>query len=844
MIKSLGPGLDSLDFLRIALGNQHLFIVIQNSNLSKPLVLTWPQLLQQIQAQLNINANNGINVQDEGSVIQSAAQFLNFIGGGVTVTPSATGVDIVIPGGGSAAEWGSIGAGTGVGSQADLVAYLTSNYQPIGNYVPTSRNLTINGVTYDLSADRSWTITSGVYTADNGLTMLSNNVALGSASSPGAPLLNNRYIDTGATFGLYLQGQKTNQNDAVLFINNTASGGTGLNVTGTGASAAIKGSSADSFGVFGGSNTSFGVIGQTLATGRGGVLSEVVSAATNIIALGLRVRHLSSATPVAGFGVSIDFRGATSANGELAFGRLIYQWTDAVTATRTSKFQVETVDNATPSVNLEVLGSGQLILNKYTTSTSFGGLTSVGVLNVDNTGKVFVTPAPTGTGTVTSVGTAGLISGGPITTTGTITTSMNTNKLVGRGTAGVGVMEEITLGTGLSLTGTTLSATGGGGLKSGTATQVSPGVYTTTIAGVTSYTAGDTYIIKFDSVNDGDSTLNILGVGVAVPMRRNTDVKLNTGAIKANQEITVVYDGTNFQLIGLVNDQILAYVHNAEGAIISKGQAVYAYQATGGKMSVKLARADSDATSAKTIGLVYDSSIGIGGEGYIITQGVLEGVDTSMFSAGDTLYLSGVTFGAYVSTPVYAPTHFVYVGIVERANANGQIYVRCQNGYELDEIHDVAIKAPYQVPINNDVLTYITGTPNLWQARSVSTLLPTSVKTGSCGVTFDGGGQVVQNKTAYVQIPYDGTLGAWSMVADVAGACTITVSKGTFGTFPPTSAVYSTQPAIPATNITASNAGAYNPGMDTITAGDVLKFDISGVATITWVNLSISITKT
>jgi hypothetical protein len=42
-------------------------------------------------------------------------------------------------------------------------------------------------------------------------------------------------------------------------------------------------------------------------------------------------------------------------------------------------------------------------------------------------------------------------------------TSMNTNKLLGRGTAGVGVFEEITLGTNLSLTGTTLNATGGGG---------------------------------------------------------------------------------------------------------------------------------------------------------------------------------------------------------------------------------------------------------------------------------------------------------------------------------------------------------------------------------------------
>jgi hypothetical protein len=50
----------------------------------------------------------------------------------------------------------------------------------------------------------------------------------------------------------------------------------------------------------------------------------------------------------------------------------------------------------------------------------------------------------------------------PITSSGganpNISTSMNTNALIGRGTAGVGVMEEITLGTNLSLSGNTLNA--------------------------------------------------------------------------------------------------------------------------------------------------------------------------------------------------------------------------------------------------------------------------------------------------------------------------------------------------------------------------------------------------
>ena len=270
-------------------------------------------------------------------------------------------------------------------------------------------------------------------------------------------------------------------------------------------------------------------------------------------------------------------------------------------------------------------------------------------------------------------------------------------------------------GTATGLEYTTIAS---GGLKSGNATQISAGVYTSTITGLTSYTSGEAYVIKFDSVNDGSSTLNINSLG-AKTIYKNTSVPLSSGDIKTGQEIVVVYDGTNFQAIGLIPTQILAYVHNAEGAIITKGQVVYAYQATGNKMSVKLAKANSDATSAKTIGFVYDSSIGIGGEGYIIIQGVIEGINTGSYSAGDTLYLSGTTYGGVTNVKPYAPTHLVYVGIVERANAgNGQIYVRCQNGYELDEIHNVDAFNPN----NNDGIFYNTTT-SLWEHKPISTVL-------------------------------------------------------------------------------------------------------------------------
>jgi hypothetical protein len=129
----------------------------------------------------------------------------------------------------------------------------------------------------------------------------------------------------------------------------------------------------------------------------------------------------------------------------------------------------------TADIDLDVTASdlSAVLTTTGVTPNTYGSSTQVPQITVDSKGRitgVTLVNITAGSGSVTSVATAGLISGGPITVSGTITTAMNTNKLVGRGTAGTGIMEEITLGTNLSLSGTTLNATGGGG--SGTVTSV------------------------------------------------------------------------------------------------------------------------------------------------------------------------------------------------------------------------------------------------------------------------------------------------------------------------------------------------------------------------------------
>lgn len=286
--------------------------------------------------------------------------------------------------------------------------------------------------------------------------------------------------------------------------------------------------------------------------------------------------------------------------------------------------------------------------------------------------------------------------------------------------------------------GTWATVSGGGGMMSGTATAAVTDIYTTTISGVSSYTTNDSYIIKFNTANVNGATLNINSIG-AVNLVKNNDVPVTGGDIRVGQEFLIVYDGTNFQMIGIAPNQMFAYVTNDDSVTINKGQVVYAFSAAGDRMSVKLAYNTSDATSAKTVGIVFSSSIAPNGTGFIITQGVIQNLNTAAYSAGDTLYL-GATAGTVTNVKPYAPNHLVYVGIVERANAgNGQIYVRVQNGYELDEIHDVdLVTTP---PVNGDVLTY---NGSLWVNQAPSGGTVTSVATSApiTGGTITGSGTI------------------------------------------------------------------------------------------------------
>jgi len=132
------------------------------------------------------------------------------------------------------------------------------------------------------------------------------------------------------------------------------------------------------------------------------------------------------------------------------------------------------------------------------------------------------------------------------------------------------------------------------------------------------------------------------------------------------------------------------------GLAINAGQVVYVTGASGNNIVIGLARANAEATSSKTLG-ISESTLANNATGYVITEGLMTvSISAPSANEGDPIWLSPTTAGSMVfglANKPSAPNHIVYLGVVTRKTGNTvvEIYVKVQNGAELDELSDVAI---------------------------------------------------------------------------------------------------------------------------------------------------------
>jgi hypothetical protein len=191
-------------------------------------------------------------------------------------------------------------------------------------------------------------------------------------------------------------------------------------------------------------------------------------------------------------------------------------------------------------------------------------------------------------------------------------------------------------------------------------------------------------------------------------------------------------------LINRIGQQVVVKARNTSGSLISKGSVVKVVGVAGGFIGISLAKADNDANSATTFGIVAED-IANTSNGFVTINGIIHGLNTNAFTEGDILYLSPTSAGAITNVKPASPNHIVIIGYcAKKSLTDGHILLHVQNGYELDELHNVTITSA----ANNDVLTYESAT-SLWKNKRLPTEIQlaasdetTALTAGTAKVTF------------------------------------------------------------------------------------------------------------
>ena len=361
-------------------------------------------------------------------------------------------------------------------------------------------------------------------------------------------------------------------------------------------------------------------------------------------------------------------------------------------------------------------------------------------------------------GTVTSIATnnATGITGGTITSTGTLaidTTIISTKANVSGGLAGkLNISDTATMlqnyvnnvGYGLGKTSqsvyadsATLSAYYLRRKDSLTATNSLGYVTKTILADTAAAIRGASvsgfvpYVGATQNVNLGQFGLKTEYAEFDTTLRAVTSRTLQWSNADGTLQFGMTNGGTITQNIGL---QQFARVRNLQGSQITKGQVVYISGASGDRASVKLADNRDDSTSSKTLGVAAEN-IANGDVGFVGTFGTITNLNLSAFNPGDIVYLDSVP-GQLTNVKPQAPYNLVFIGVVERANSgNGLLFVNPQNGYELEELHNVKITKPVR---NNAILVY-DSTGKVWVDTTISqaglavTNIATNASTGILG---------------------------------------------------------------------------------------------------------------
>lgn len=123
-------------------------------------------------------------------------------------------------------------------------------------------------------------------------------------------------------------------------------------------------------------------------------------------------------------------------------------------------------------------------------------------------------------------------------------------------------------------------------------------------------------------------------------------------------------------------------------------------------------------------------------------------------------------------------------------------------------------------------------------------MLASGPKTRTLGTVIDGGGAVITTGVkGYLEVPMACTITAVRMLADQSGSIVVDIWKDTYANYPPTDADSITASAVPTISTATKSQDTTLTGWTTsISAGDILGFNVDSATTVTRVTLQLTVT--
>jgi hypothetical protein len=179
----------------------------------------------------------------------------------------------------------------------------------------------------------------------------------------------------------------------------------------------------------------------------------------------------------------------------------------------------------------------------------------------------------------------------------------------------------------------------------------------------------DTVNLKIYSFDFTSNVWNLVGGGTSgltmpfdsITFNTAKDGTVGVGEVEYNDTQGSLIQGLKGGLVtNVIGQQLHQRVNNRTGAPLAKGDVVYLAGSQGNRITVAKGLAVSDAFSANTFGVVAEA-IANNQSGFIITEGLITGLNTSALTEDSAVYLSPTVAGALTSTKPQAPQNSVYI---------------------------------------------------------------------------------------------------------------------------------------------------------------------------------------